>query len=66
MTAQLLNLGALNDVVVNQQPYPFFVIEQSLMMDKVARAAALRWMISSRDRRSTHSLKNLMAPNFAS
>ncbi|MFT4632357.1 MAG: SM-20-related protein [Candidatus Pseudothioglobus sp.] len=35
MTAQLLNLGALNDVVVNQQPYPFFVIEQSLMMDKV-------------------------------
>jgi SM-20-related protein len=35
MTTELLNLTALNDVVVNQQPYPFFVIEQSLVADSI-------------------------------
>ena len=35
MTTQLINLTALNDAVVNQQPYPFFVIEQSLVADNV-------------------------------
>jgi hypothetical protein len=35
MTTELLNLTALNDVVVSQQPYPFFVIEQSLAADSV-------------------------------
>jgi hypothetical protein len=35
MTTQLLDLTALNDVVVNKQPYPFFVIEQSLVADRV-------------------------------
>jgi hypothetical protein len=35
MTAQLLDFTALNDVIVNQRPFPFFVIEQSLAVDKV-------------------------------
>ncbi len=32
---ELLNLAALKDARVNQQPYPYFVVEQSLMTDKV-------------------------------
>ena len=35
MTTKLLNLAALQDVAVNKQPYPFFVIEQALVVDKV-------------------------------
>ncbi len=32
---ELLDLTALTDATVNQQPYPYFVIEQSLMSNKV-------------------------------
>jgi hypothetical protein len=35
MTTNLLELAALHDVVVNQQPFPYFVLEQSLVADKV-------------------------------
>ena len=38
--SQLLNIEAISNASVNQQPYPFFVIDQSLQVDQLANLMA--------------------------